>query len=71
MPRPPATLMVAINKVDLPAANPDQVRRQLQSAGLTPEEWGGELICCEVSAQTGAGIDHLLEMLLLRGGSWS
>ncbi len=60
------TLMVAINKVDLPAANPDQVRRQLQAAGLTPEAWGGDLICCEVSAQTGAGIDHLLEMLLLQ-----
>ncbi len=60
------TLMVAINKTDLPAANPDQVRRQLQAAGLTPEEWGGDLICCEVSAQTGAGIGHLLEMLLLQ-----
>lgn len=60
------TLMVAINKMDLPTARPDNVRRQLQAAGLTPEEWGGDLICCEVSAQTGAGIDNLLEMLLLQ-----
>ena len=53
------TLMVAINKMDLPTARPDNVRRQLQAAGLTPEEWGGDLICCEVSEQTGAGIDNL------------
>ncbi len=60
------TLMIAINKIDLPTADPDMVKRQLQSAGLPPEEWGGETICCEVSASTGEGIDNLLEMLLLQ-----
>jgi translation initiation factor IF-2 len=59
-------IMVAINKVDLPTADSDRVRRQLQAEGLSPEEWGGETICCEVSAQTGKGVDHLLEMILLQ-----
>ena len=59
-------LMIAINKCDLPAANPDRVRTQLQADGLTPEEWGGDTICCEVSAETGDGIDTLLEMVLLQ-----
>ena len=59
-------LVVAINKMDLPTANPDRVKQQLQAEELAPEDWGGETICCEVSAQTGAGIDHLLEMLLLQ-----
>ncbi|MCS7049317.1 MAG: translation initiation factor IF-2 [Verrucomicrobiae bacterium] len=60
------TIMVAINKCDLSAANPDRVRKQLQEHGLTPEEWGGETIMCEVSAHTKKGIDHLLEMILLQ-----
>ena len=59
-------MMVAINKCDLPSAKPDNVRVQLQAEGLTPEEWGGDIICCEVSARTGAGMDHLLEMILLQ-----
>ena len=59
------TIMVAINKVDLPAANVDRVKAQLQEQGLIPEDWGGETVCCEVSAMTGKGIDHLLEMMLL------
>jgi translation initiation factor IF-2 len=59
-------IMVAVNKMDLPGANPDQVRQQLSAEGLTPEEWGGETICCPVSAHTGQGIDHLLEMILLQ-----
>ena len=59
-------LIVAINKMDLPAANADTVRQQLQAEGLAPEDWGGEVICCEVSAETGDGIDHLLEMILLQ-----
>ena len=59
-------IMVAINKCDLPAAKPDRVRQQLQAEGLTPEEWGGDLIVCEVSAMTGKGVDHLLEMILLQ-----
>ena len=59
-------IMVAINKCDLPTAKPDRVRQMLQSEGLTPEEWGGDVICAEVSAVTGTGIDHLLEMILLQ-----
>ena len=59
-------IMVAINKCDLPAAKPDRVRQMLQGEGLTPEEWGGDVICTEVSAITGKGIDHLLEMILLQ-----
>ncbi len=60
------TIVVAINKMDLPGANPDRVKQQLQSIGLTPEDWGGTLICCPVSAQTGKGMDHFLEMILLQ-----
>jgi translation initiation factor IF-2 len=59
-------MIVAINKVDLPTANVDRVKAQLQENGLAPEDWGGETVCCEVSAATGAGIDHLLEMMLLQ-----
>ena len=59
-------IMVAINKCDLPNAKPDRVRQMLQGENLTPEEWGGDVICCEVSALTGDGIDHLLEMILLQ-----
>ena len=59
-------IVVAINKVDLPAANIDRVKQQLQSENLSPEDWGGDTICVPVSAETGAGIDELLEMLLLQ-----
>jgi len=59
-------IMVAINKVDLPSANIDRVKAQLQEQGLTPEDWGGETICCEVSAKNGSGIDSLLENMLLQ-----
>lgn len=59
-------IMVAINKCDLPTARPDRVRQMLQGEGLTPEEWGGDVICSEVSAVTGQGVDHLLEMILLQ-----
>ena len=59
-------IIVALNKIDLPQANPDRVRQQLQGVGLTPEEWGGETIVVPVSAQTGEGIDTLLEMILLQ-----
>ena len=59
-------LIVALNKMDLPAANEDRVKQQLQAEQLAPEDWGGETICCSVSAQTGDGIDHLLEMILLQ-----
>jgi len=59
-------LIVAINKIDLPNANIDQVKIQLQSEDLQPEDWGGQTICVPVSAQTGEGIDTLLEMILLQ-----
>ncbi|MCX7847428.1 MAG: translation initiation factor IF-2 [bacterium] len=59
-------IMVAINKIDLPTANPDRVLAQLAERGLTPEAWGGDTICCNVSALTGEGIDKLLEMILLQ-----
>lgn len=60
------TIMVAINKVDLPSANVDRVKSQLQEQGLTPEDWGGETICCEVSATKGTGIDDLLENMTIQ-----
>ena len=60
------SLMIAINKIDLPSANVDRVKQQLQAEGLASEDWGGETICCPVSAETGEGIDHLLEMILLQ-----
>ncbi|MBA4388029.1 MAG: translation initiation factor IF-2 [Verrucomicrobia bacterium] len=60
------TIMVAINKMDLPAANVDRVKTQLQAEGLAPEDWGGTVVCVPVSAQTGKGIEHLLEMILLQ-----
>ena len=60
------TIMVAINKVDLPTANIDRVKAQLQEQGLSPEDWGGDTVCCEVSAATGQGIEQLLEMMLLQ-----
>jgi translation initiation factor IF-2 len=59
-------IMVAINKIDLPSANIDRVKKQLQEQGLTPEDWGGETIVCPVSATKGTGIDHLLEMIALQ-----
>src|SRR5271165_1156169 len=59
-------IIVAINKIDLPSANVDRVKSQLQEKGLTPEDWGGETICVPVSATKGTGIDHLLEMILLQ-----
>ena len=63
---PHVEIMVAINKVDLPSANIDKVKKQLQERELTPEDWGGKTIVCEVSATRGTGIDHLLEMMLLQ-----
>jgi translation initiation factor IF-2 len=63
---PHVTIMVAINKIDLPSANIDRVKKQLQEQGLTPEDWGGETIVCPVSGTKGTGIDHLLEMITLQ-----
>jgi translation initiation factor IF-2 len=59
-------IMVAINKVDLASANVDKVKGQLQEKGLTPEDWGGDTICCPVSATKGTGVDQLLELILLQ-----
>ncbi len=59
------TLIVAINKMDLPSANPDRARKTLMEHGLMSEEWGGKTIMMGVSAKTGKGIDELLEMLAL------
>ena len=58
-------IVVAINKVDLPDANPDRVKGELAQQGLTPEDWGGETIFANVSAKTGEGLDELLEMIQL------
>ncbi len=60
------TIMVAINKIDLRAANPDRVKQQLQAENLAPEEWGGSTICCPVSALTGEGVNNLLDMINLQ-----
>src|SRR6266511_596201 len=58
-------IVVAINKVDLPDANPDKVRGDLANEGLQPEEWGGTTQVAEVSAKTRIGLDELLEKVLL------
>jgi translation initiation factor IF-2 len=63
---PHVKIIVAINKIDLPSANIDRVKKQLQEEALTPEDWGGETIVCPVSATKGTGIDHLLEMITLQ-----
>jgi translation initiation factor IF-2 len=60
------TIIVAVNKVDLPSANVDRVKQQLQEHDLTPEDWGGTTIVCPVSATKGTGVDHLLEMMNLQ-----
>lgn len=60
------TIVVAINKIDLPGANVDRVKAQLQEQGLVPEDWGGETICCEVSATKGLGLDNLLENMVIQ-----
>jgi translation initiation factor IF-2 len=59
-------IVVAINKIDLPAADPERVRTQLAEQGLTPEEWSGNTIMVPVSAKTGEGVDKLLEMVHLQ-----
>ena len=58
-------IVVAINKCDLPAANPERAKQQLLDHELVPEEWGGDTIVVEISAETGDGLDDLVEMLLL------
>ncbi|MEB3196976.1 MAG: translation initiation factor IF-2 [Candidatus Sericytochromatia bacterium] len=58
-------IIVAINKVDKPDANPDRVKQELTEYELVPEEWGGQTVMVEVSAKKRLNIDHLLEMILL------
>ncbi len=59
------SIIVAINKMDKPTANPDKVMQQLTEHEIVPEEWGGDAICVPVSAHTGMGISDLLENVLL------
>ncbi|MBQ4485578.1 MAG: translation initiation factor IF-2, partial [Oscillospiraceae bacterium] len=59
------SIIVAMNKMDKPEANPDKVKQQLTEYGLVCEDWGGDIICVPVSAKTGEGIDDLLENVLL------
>ncbi len=58
-------IIVAINKMDKPTANPDKIKEQLTKYELIPEEWGGDTIICPISAKTGMGLDNLLEMVIL------
>ncbi len=58
-------VIVAINKMDKPTANPDRIMQQLTEYELIPEEWGGDTIVCPISAKTGMGIDNLLDMVVL------
>ena len=58
-------IIVAVNKIDKPEANPDKILQQLTEHGLVPEEWGGDTVCVKVSAIQGTGIDELLEYILL------
>ncbi len=58
-------VIVAINKIDKPTANPDRVKQELMQYNLVPEDYGGDIICCPVSAKTGEGLDNLLENIAL------
>ena len=58
-------IIVAVNKMDKPEANPERIKQQLTEYELVPEEWGGETIVCPISAKTGMGIENLLEMVTL------
>jgi len=59
-------IIVAVNKIDLPDANVDRIKQELATNGLTPDDWGGNVPMVPVSAKTGVGIEHLLEMILLQ-----
>lgn len=58
-------IIVAINKMDKPEANPDRIKQQLTEYGILPEEWGGDAICVPISAKTGIGLDDLKQAILL------
>ncbi len=59
-------IIVAVNKIDKPGAEPDRVKRELAELGLVPEDWGGDTIFVNVSAKKGTGIDELLDMMVLQ-----
>ncbi len=59
-------IIVAVNKIDKPGAEPDRVKRELAEAGLVPEDWGGDTIFVNVSAKQGTGIEELLDMMALQ-----
>ncbi len=59
-------IIVAINKIDKPGANPERVKQELTQHGLIPEDWGGDTVMVPVSAKTGQGVDELLEMIALQ-----
>jgi translation initiation factor IF-2 len=58
-------ILIAVNKIDKEGANPERVRTELTQENLSPEEWGGDTVFCEVSAKTHEGLDNLLDMILL------
>jgi translation initiation factor IF-2 len=58
-------MLIAVNKIDKEGANPEKVRTELAQEGISPEEWGGDTVFCEVSAKTREGLDNLLDMILL------
>jgi translation initiation factor IF-2 len=58
-------IVVAVNKIDKPGADPSRVRRELSEVGIIPEEWGGDTVFVDVSAKTGQGVDELLDMVML------
>ena len=58
-------IIVAINKMDKPTANPDKIKEQLTKYDLIPEEWGGDTVICPISAKTGMGLEDLLEMVIV------
>ncbi len=58
-------IIVAINKMDLPGANPERIKQEIMKYDLIPEEYGGDTIMCEISAKTGMGVQELLEMVVL------
>ena len=58
-------IIVAVNKIDKPGANPENIKSQMADLGLTPEEWGGDTVYCEISAKMNMGIEELLETILV------
>jgi translation initiation factor IF-2 len=59
-------VVVAINKIDAKGANGERVRQQMQQRGIAPEEWGGETLCCDISALNGDGVSRLLELVAVQ-----